>query len=173
MTEPKKKGRTMTPELHEKLAKAREKGLETIRAKREAKEQAKKELEKKTKEIMNKSKLSELHLEDENDSYGSDFSTKSRFEEPSTATFGRFEKPKKIPKTPLAIKNQPPIAKYNGVKKIKKTKIVYLEDTENNSSSEEEEVIVRKAKSKPHTQQVPLADTQQVTSAYSRYSYLY
>ena len=52
MAEIKKKTRTMNPELLEKLAKAREKGLEVIRAKREAKEKAKEELMKKTYEIM-------------------------------------------------------------------------------------------------------------------------
>jgi len=137
MAEVKKKGRTMNPELLEKLAKAREKGLEVIRAKREAKQKAKEELMKKTYEIMErekKVKKKPIQEESSTEEEESDYSIKARYEEKKPPT--------KIKQTQ---EPKPSIAKYNNVKKVKKTKIVYMTDS-GSESSEEEVVYVPKKK---------------------------
>ena len=145
-----KKGRTMTPELLEKLAKAREKGLEVIRAKKEAKQKAKDELMKKTYEIMAKEKKTKKQIEEESEEEESDYSIKARDESPPHA-FSKKAKAK-ISKG-LGSEGKTvglPLPKYSNVKKVKKTKIVYMTDTESDTS-EEEIVYVPKKKPKPMT----------------------
>lgn len=102
----KKKTRTMTPELLEKLAKAREKGREILKAKREATEKAKRdEIMKKTYTDMKK------FAEEQSDS---DSSIRARYEE---------RKPRK--------------AKYEGVRKVVKKKVVYMAGSDSDSDMEE------------------------------------
>lgn len=104
--EVKKKTRTMTPELLEKLAKAREKGREILKAKREATEKAKRdEIMKKTFTDMKK------FAEEQSDS---DSSIRARYEE---------RKPRK--------------AKYEGVRKVVKKKVVYMAGSDSDSDMEE------------------------------------
>lgn len=101
----KKKTRTMTPELLEKLAKAREKGREILKAKREATEKAKRD------EIMKKTYTDMKFAEEQSDS---DSSIRARYEE---------RKPRK--------------AKYEGVRKVVKKKVVYMAGSDSDSDMEE------------------------------------
>lgn len=142
MSEVKKKGRTMTPELLEKLAKAREKGLEVIRAKREAKEMVKKAIMEQTYKEMNKKnqKQSDDNSTEEEDNESQE-SIKARYEEPKIKR--RHSKPVDIPQ-PVAI--QP--AKYNNVKKVVKKKIVYMNESESESETSEDEIVYKPRKDK-------------------------
>ena len=102
----KKKTRTMTPELLEKLAKAREKGREILQAKREATEKSKRE------EIMKKTYADMKKFEEEQS--GSDSSIRARYEE-----------------------RKPTKAKYEGVRKVVKKKVVYMVGSDTDSDIEE------------------------------------
>lgn len=143
----KKKGRTMTPELLEKLSKAREKGLEVIRAKREAKQKAKEELMKKTYEIMateTKHQVTKMpkkkQIEEVSEEEESDYSIKARYEEPT-----KRKKKSTAIENPLKVCEAPP-AKYNNVKKVVKKKIVYMNESESEDSEEEIVYIPRSKK---------------------------
>ena len=150
----KKKGRTMTPELLEKLAKAREKGMEVIRAKREAKEKVKKEILEKTYEEMKKQGNKQPTTKDGDSD--TDYSIKTRYDE---------EKPKR--RKPRAEKPTKPV----------KRKIVYLTDEESPSdTSEEEEVVyvskkqgVKKQARKPKVEVKVQQEKQHQPTKYSHY----
>lgn len=142
MEEKKKKGRTMSKEMLEKLALARAKGLAKIQENR-----------KKFKELQAKEHAEGTFGDSDQDN--SDYSQNSIIEKsppPPKAHLAKVTKPPKVcehselrsvaktttptpPKVPLAT----PQAKYNGVKKIKKTKVIYLTDSE----TEEEEIIAK------------------------------
>ena len=135
----KKKTRTMTPELLEKLAKAREKGREILKAKREATEKAKRdEIMKKTFTDMKFAKGT-FGAEEQSDS---DSSIRARYEE---------RKPRK--------------AKYEGVRKVVKKKVVYMVGSDTDSDIEEVKPTrsVLKVPSVP-PRSVPKAETTKPTT---------
>lgn len=117
MSEPikKKKGRTMSPEMLEKLKIAREKGLAKIRENREKSKQ-------------NKQNPEPAPAED-------------------TSEDTEIIEPPKVNKKKVFAPSAPvniPVAsgsKYSGVRKVKKTKVIYLTDDDSDS---EEEIVVKK-----------------------------
>ena len=137
-SEKKKKGRTMSKEMLEKLALARAKGLAKIQENR-----------KKFKELQAKE-----HDSDQEDK--SDHSLNSIMEKPPPP---KATKPPKVAdkeiKPPQVAKTTTPTptpqAKYNGVRKIKKTKVIYLTDSE----TEEEVTIAKPPRKTPPKAQPP------------------
>ena len=122
----KKKGRTMSPEMLEKLKVAREKGLAKIKENREL-----------LKKI--KSKPPPVEESDSEKSIEEDMIT--RHEEPPAPKMPLAKLP---PKKSHFVTQQTP-SKYSGVRKVKKTKVIYLTDDDSES---EEEVVVKKPNKK-------------------------
>ena len=134
MSEPikKKKGRTMSPEMLEKLKIAREKGLAKIRENREKSKQNKQNPEPAPAPAEDTSEDTEI------------------IEPPKVNKKKVF-----APSAPVNI----PVAsgsKYSGVRKVKKTKVIYL--TDDDSESEEEIVVKKPTKKQPKALQ-PALDT--------------